>query len=59
LPDQKLGIAVVSLKTNNRFRKNTQQFPDEIMISLKPSKSPTGWLIEQAGFKGKRFGMNP
>ncbi|MEY4433219.1 MAG: hypothetical protein RLZZ44_1353 [Bacteroidota bacterium] len=40
------------------FEKIQQQFPDikYFEISETEVKVPAGWLIEQAGFKGKRFG---
>ncbi|MDP3836902.1 MAG: UDP-N-acetylmuramate dehydrogenase [bacterium] len=41
------------------FKKLQQKFPDiKFFPGSKPSliKIPAGWLIEQAGFKGKRFG---
>ncbi|MCB0443520.1 MAG: UDP-N-acetylmuramate dehydrogenase [Flavobacterium sp.] len=46
----------VILKSN--FEKIQQKFPDipHYMVSESEVKVPAGWLIEQAGFKGKRFG---
>jgi UDP-N-acetylmuramate dehydrogenase len=46
----------VILKTD--FEKIQQQFPDmpHYVVSETEVKVPAGWLIEQAGFKGKRFG---
>lgn len=46
----------VILKTD--FEKIQQQFPDipHYVVSETEIKVPAGWLIEQAGFKGKRFG---
>ena len=46
----------VILKTD--FEKIQQQFPDmpHYVVSEAEVKVPAGWLIEQAGFKGKRFG---
>lgn len=40
------------------FEKIQQKFPDmpHYTVSDKEVKVPAGWLIEQAGFKGKRFG---
>lgn len=40
------------------FEKIHQQFPDMKYFEVSESevKVPAGWLIEQAGFKGKRFG---
>lgn len=40
------------------FEKIQQQFPDmpHYVVSDIEVKVPAGWLIEQAGFKGKRFG---
>lgn len=40
------------------FEKIHQQFPDMKYFEISESevKVPAGWLIEQAGFKGKRFG---
>jgi UDP-N-acetylmuramate dehydrogenase len=40
------------------FEKIQQQFPDipHYIVSETEVKVPAGWLIEQAGFKGKRFG---
>lgn len=46
----------VILKTD--FKKIQQQFPEmpHYEVSETEVKVPAGWLIEQAGFKGKRFG---
>jgi UDP-N-acetylmuramate dehydrogenase len=40
------------------FEKIHQQFPEMKYFEVSPTevKVPAGWLIEQAGFKGKRFG---
>lgn len=40
------------------FEKIQKQFPDipHYVVSETEVKVPAGWLIEQAGFKGKRFG---
>lgn len=40
------------------FEKIQQNFPDmpHYVVSETEVKVPAGWLIEQAGFKGKRFG---
>ena len=40
------------------FKKIHQQFPDMKYFDISETevKVPAGWLIEQAGFKGKRFG---
>lgn len=40
------------------FEKIQQKFPDmpHYVVSETEVKVPAGWLIEQAGFKGKRFG---
>lgn len=40
------------------FEKIQQQFPEIKYFEVSPTevKVPAGWLIEQAGFKGKRFG---
>ena len=40
------------------FEKIQKQFPDipHYVVSDTEVKVPAGWLIEQAGFKGKRFG---
>jgi UDP-N-acetylmuramate dehydrogenase len=42
----------------NEFEKIQQKFPDipHYVVSETEVKVPAGWLIEQAGFKGKRFG---
>lgn len=40
-----------------QFKKLQQQFPDiKSFPAGKKIKIPAGWLIEQAGFKGKKFG---
>ena len=46
---------IVSKNEFNNFHKN---FPDAPFYELETGnyKIPAGWLIEQAGFKGKRFG---
>ncbi|WP_309640798.1 UDP-N-acetylmuramate dehydrogenase [Flavobacterium sp.] len=46
----------ILLKTD--FEKIHQQFPEMKYFDVSPTevKVPAGWLIEQAGFKGKRFG---
>ncbi|HZH70414.1 MAG TPA: UDP-N-acetylmuramate dehydrogenase [Flavobacteriaceae bacterium] len=46
---------VVDVKT---FKKFHQSFPDAPFYKVAENsyKIPAGWLIEQAGFKGKRFG---
>jgi len=46
---------VVSKKTFEKFRKNHPNAPFYELDS-KEYKIPAGWLIEQCGFKGKRFG---
>lgn len=40
------------------YEKAHAQFPDmpHYVVSETEVKVPAGWLIEQAGFKGKRFG---
>ncbi|WPR72957.1 UDP-N-acetylmuramate dehydrogenase [Flavobacterium sp. NG2] len=40
------------------FEKIQQKFPEMKYYDISPTevKVPAGWLIEQAGFKGKRFG---
>lgn len=40
------------------FEKIQQKFPEmpHYVVSETEVKVPAGWLIEQAGFKGKRFG---
>lgn len=40
------------------YEKTSQQFPEmpHYTVSETEVKVPAGWLIEQAGFKGKRFG---
>ena len=44
--------------SKNEFDKLKAKFPNipSYMISENEVKVPAGWLIEQAGFKGKRFG---
>jgi len=46
----------ILLKTD--FEKIHQKFPEMKYYEISPTevKVPAGWLIEQAGFKGKRFG---
>ncbi len=46
----------ILLKTD--FEKIHQQFPEMKFYEVSPTevKVPAGWLIEQVGFKGKRFG---
>lgn len=46
----------ILLKTD--FKKIHQQFPEMKFYEVSETevKVPAGWLIEQAGFKGKRFG---
>lgn len=46
---------VLGKKQFNSFRKN---FPEAPFYELEDTtfKVPAGWLVEQAGFKGKRFG---
>jgi UDP-N-acetylmuramate dehydrogenase len=46
----------ILLKTD--FEKINQQFPEMKYYDISEAevKVPAGWLIEQAGFKGKRFG---
>jgi UDP-N-acetylmuramate dehydrogenase len=46
---------VVSKKTFEAFRKNNPDAPFYDMGN-KTYKIPAGWLIEQSGYKGKRFG---
>ncbi|MGV7105469.1 UDP-N-acetylmuramate dehydrogenase [Flavobacterium sp. U410] len=44
--------------TKEQYEKTATQFPDmpHYKVSETEVKVPAGWLIEQAGFKGKRFG---
>ena len=46
---------IVSKKTFQRFRKKYPSAPF-YAVSENEFKIPAGWLIEQCGFKGKRFG---
>ncbi len=46
---------VISKKTFEKFRKNHPNAPF-YELEDKEYKIPAGWLIEQSGFKGKRFG---
>jgi UDP-N-acetylmuramate dehydrogenase len=45
---------VVSIKKFKKLQENFRQIPS-YKISETEIKIPAGWLIEQAGFKGKRF----
>jgi UDP-N-acetylmuramate dehydrogenase len=63
LPDPKvLGNSGSFFKnpivSNTVFQKFNSNFPDapSYPVSETETKIPAGWLIEQAGFKGKRFG---
>ena len=63
LPDPKeLGNSGSFFKNpvllKSKFEKIHQQFPDMKYYDISETqvKVPAGWLIEQAGFKGKRFG---
>ncbi|MDR6968872.1 UDP-N-acetylmuramate dehydrogenase [Flavobacterium arsenatis] len=63
LPDPKeLGNSGSFFKnpiiSKSDFEKVQQKFPDIRFFEVSDSevKVPAGWLIEQAGFKGKRFG---
>ncbi|QNJ96840.1 UDP-N-acetylmuramate dehydrogenase [Constantimarinum furrinae] len=63
LPDPKeLGNSGSFFKnpviSNDAFREFRVHFPDAPFYDVSPTefKIPAGWLIEQAGFKGKRFG---
>ena len=63
LPDPKeLGNSGSFFKNpillKSEFEKIHQQFPDMKYYDISETevKVPAGWLIEQAGFKGKRFG---
>ncbi len=63
LPDPKeLGNSGSFFKNpiipKSKFKKIQEQFPEMkyYEISETEVKVPAGWLIEQAGFKGKRFG---
>ena len=57
-----MEIAVVFLKilllTKTQFEALLLNFPDapSYPVSEDKVKVPAGWLIEKAGFKGKRFG---
>ncbi len=44
--------------TSNLFQELTKKYPEipHYIISENEIKIPAGWLIEQCGFKGKRFG---
>ncbi len=44
--------------SNGQFKALQNQFPDmpSYHVSKEEIKIPAGWLIEKAGFKGKRFG---
>ncbi|KQC29705.1 UDP-N-acetylmuramate dehydrogenase [Flagellimonas eckloniae] len=46
---------VVSRKTFKRLKKNNPDIPF-YEVDQEQYKIPAGWLIEQCGFKGKRFG---
>lgn len=63
LPDpKKIGNAGSFFKNpivdKDLFESLASQFPDMPFYKISPSKYkiPAGWLIEKAGFKGKRFG---
>jgi len=63
LPDPKeLGNSGSFFKNpvllKSKFKKIHEQFPDMKYYDISETqvKVPAGWLIEQAGFKGKRFG---
>lgn len=63
LPDPKeLGNSGSFFKnpiiSKTEFEKIHQKFPEMKFFEVSPTevKVPAGWLIEQAGFKGKRFG---
>ncbi len=63
LPDPKeLGNSGSFFKNpillKSEFKKIQQQFPEMKYYDISETevKVPAGWLIEQAGFKGKRFG---
>lgn len=63
LPDPKvLGNSGSFFKnpvvSNSIFEKFSARFPEapSYSVSETQTKIPAGWLIEQAGFKGKRFG---
>lgn len=63
LPDPKvLGNSGSFFKnpvvSNSIFEKFSSRFPEapSYSVSETETKIPAGWLIEQAGFKGKRFG---
>lgn len=44
--------------SRNEFEKILENFPDapSYLVSTNEVKVPAGWLIEKAGFKGKKFG---
>ena len=46
---------IISKVDYNRVKQNHSEMPHYI-VSETEVKVPAGWLIEQAGFKGKRFG---
>ncbi|WP_406683030.1 UDP-N-acetylmuramate dehydrogenase [Seonamhaeicola sp. MEBiC1930] len=46
---------VISIELFHEIRKNFEDIPS-YPISKSEVKIPAGWLIEKAGFKGKRFG---
>lgn len=63
LPDPKvLGNSGSFFKNpiidNDTFQQFRKQFPEAPFYEVSPTtyKIPAGWLIEQAGFKGKRYG---
>ena len=63
LPDpKKIGNSGSFFKnpviTSNLFKELTKKYPEipHYVISENEIKIPAGWLIEQCGFKGKRFG---